>query len=317
MEDEMHASDRIGRRMKLRDLHVLMAVVQAGNMSRAASVLNTTQSAVSRCIAELEEIFGVRLLDRSRQGVSATEYGRAVLDGSAVVFDELRQTIKNVEFLHDPTAGEIRVGSSDPINIGLLLEAIYQLRKKHSGISVHIMPVAPSGQQFQDLRDRKIDLLLGRILSQYDEDIRAETLFQDHCVIAAGSRSKWAWQRKIKLSDLANEPWALPRVDTIIGPSISKAFHERGVKFPPRSAVWGPPSVTRDLVARGPFLGVFSASVLKFGSTSPRLKVLPVDLPVTPWPIGIMTLKKRTLTPVAQFFIDFTREIVKPLMSER
>jgi DNA-binding transcriptional LysR family regulator len=81
--------------------------------------------------------------------------------------------------------------------------------------------------------------------------------------------------------------------------------------------VWGPPSVTRDLVARGPFLGVFSASVLKFGSTSPRLKVLPVDLPVTPWPIGIMTLKKRTLTPVAQFFIDFTREIVKPLMSEK
>ena len=59
----MQVSDRIGRRMKLHDLHVLMTVVQAGSMNKAAALLNTGQSAISRSIAELEHTVGVRLVD--------------------------------------------------------------------------------------------------------------------------------------------------------------------------------------------------------------------------------------------------------------
>ena len=65
----MRMSDRIGRRMKLHDLHVFIAVVQAGSMNKAATLLNTGQSAISRSIAELEQTVGVRLVDRSPQGV--------------------------------------------------------------------------------------------------------------------------------------------------------------------------------------------------------------------------------------------------------
>ena len=99
--------------MKLHDLHVLMSVVQTGSMGKAASLLNTTQSAISRSITELEHAVGVRLLDRSRQGVQPTEYGRALLDGGAAVFDDLRQAVKNIEFLTDPTVGHITVGGNE------------------------------------------------------------------------------------------------------------------------------------------------------------------------------------------------------------
>ena len=109
----MQISDRIGRRMKLHDLHVLMGVVQAGSMGKAASLLNTTQSAISRSITELEHAVGVRLLDRSRQGVEPTEYGRALLDGGAAVFDDLRQAVKKIEFLADPTVGHVTVGGNE------------------------------------------------------------------------------------------------------------------------------------------------------------------------------------------------------------
>jgi DNA-binding transcriptional LysR family regulator len=106
----MQLSDRIGRRLKLQDLHVLLTVVQAGSMGKAAERLNTVQPAISRSIAELEHALGVRLLDRHRQGVEPTEYGRALLDRGVAVFDELRQAVKNIEFLADPTAGEVRIG---------------------------------------------------------------------------------------------------------------------------------------------------------------------------------------------------------------
>src|SRR3954451_11757418 len=109
-ERTMQLSERIGRRMKLQDLHVLMTVVQAGSMGKAAERLHTSQPAISRSIAELEHALGVRLLDRTVQGVVPTEYGRALLDGGAAVFDDLRQAVKRIEFLAAPGAGEVRVG---------------------------------------------------------------------------------------------------------------------------------------------------------------------------------------------------------------
>src|SRR6185437_2353118 len=112
MGSVMTVSDRTALRMKLHDLHVLMAVVQAGSMSKAAAALNTTQPAVSRSIAELERTIGMRLLERNPQGGEPTAYGRALLAGGVAAFDDLRQAIKNIEFLADPTAGEVRIGST-------------------------------------------------------------------------------------------------------------------------------------------------------------------------------------------------------------
>src|ERR1700687_3914117 len=99
MGAEMQLSDRIGLRLKLHDLHVLMAVVQAGSMSKAATLLNTTQPAVSRSIAVLERTIGVRLLERNSRGIEPTAYGRALLNGGMAAFDDLRQAVKNIEFL--------------------------------------------------------------------------------------------------------------------------------------------------------------------------------------------------------------------------
>src|SRR3954470_8141849 len=139
----MQVSDRIGRRMKLHDLHVLMAVVQTGSMNKAAGLLNTGQSAISRSIADLERTVGVRLLDRNPQGVEPTEYGRALLDGGAAVFDNLRQAVENIEFLADPTVGEIRIGAHEPFIVGVLAAVIDRLRRKHTGISIQVTPIAP------------------------------------------------------------------------------------------------------------------------------------------------------------------------------
>src|SRR5262245_57530081 len=107
----MDTADRIERRLKLHDLRVLMSIVQAGSMSKAAERLGTAQPALSRSIAELEHALGVRLLDRGPRGVAPTNYGRALIKRGAAVFDELRQSVKDIEFLSDPTAGELRIGT--------------------------------------------------------------------------------------------------------------------------------------------------------------------------------------------------------------
>jgi DNA-binding transcriptional LysR family regulator len=300
----------------LHDLHVLMTVIQAGTMSKAAQLLNTTQPAVSRSVADLEHAIGVRLLDRGRHGVEPTEYGRALLDGGTAMFDELRQAVKNIEFLADSTVGEVRVGTHDPMVVGLLPAIFERLRRKFPGISIHVTPVVPSAQQYRGLRERRLDLLLGRLVPPIEDDIHSEILFEDRVVVVAGPKSKWARQRKAKLSELADGPWALPPPDSTIGMQVADAFRARGAKFPPSGVAWASASLVCALLPRGPFLGTLPASLLRFGANLPRLKVVPVDLPVPPWPVGIMTLKNRTLTPSVKRFLDCAREVVKPLRNK-
>src|SRR5688500_2632675 len=112
--------DRVGRRLKLRDLHILLAVVQCRSMAKAASELAISQPAVSKAIADMEYALGLRLLDRTREGIEPTMYGRALIRRGLAVFDELRQGVKELEFLSDPTAGGLGVGRQDRNHAGLL-----------------------------------------------------------------------------------------------------------------------------------------------------------------------------------------------------
>src|SRR5262245_38399942 len=176
MDGDMEWDERIGRRLKLRDLHILMAVVQAGSMRKAAERLHTTQPVISRSIADLESTMGVRLLDRSRQGIEPTVYGRTLLEGGMSVFDDLRQAVKKIEFQANPTIGDIRVGANDGTIAGLLPAVFSRLHEKYPGISIHVTPVLSIDQQYSELRQRNSDLVLGRMAPSTEDDIRSEIL---------------------------------------------------------------------------------------------------------------------------------------------
>lgn len=157
----MQLRDRIGARLKLNDLHVLMTVVQAGSMNKAAMLLNTTQPAVSRSIGELERSVGVRLLDRGPQGVEPTNYGRALLDGGAAVFDDLRQTLKNIQFLADPAVGEIRVGCNPFLAASFVSAVVDKLSRRYPRVVFHIV-TAYAETLLRELSERNVDLLITR-----------------------------------------------------------------------------------------------------------------------------------------------------------
>jgi DNA-binding transcriptional LysR family regulator len=109
MKKRVNWDARIGSRVRLRDLHILLTVVQNGSMVKAAAQLSFSQPAISDAIATLEAALGVRLLDRSRKGVEPTAYGALLLKYGQMAIDDLRQGVKEIEFLADPTAGELRI----------------------------------------------------------------------------------------------------------------------------------------------------------------------------------------------------------------
>ena len=95
----MQHIERARRRLKLRDLHILLVVAQRGSMAKAAAELAISQPAVSRAIADMEHALGLRLLDRGRNGIEATPYGRVLIKRGVTIFDELTQGLEELEFL--------------------------------------------------------------------------------------------------------------------------------------------------------------------------------------------------------------------------
>lgn len=303
---------RIGRRLKLRDLHILSAVVQWGSMAKAARHLAMTQPAVSEAIATLEDALRVRLLDRSPQGVAPTVYAQALLRRGDVVFDELRQGLKEIEFLANPTAGEVRVAAGDTVAASLLPAVIARLSLRYPEIAVRVTQASAERMDFRELRERKVDLALARVPRSFAaDDLHSEILFDDPHRVVVGARSRWA-RRKVSLADLADEPWLFAS-NPVVRELVAEAFKAQGLDAPRERVVGSSILMRNHLLATGRFVTVLPDSVVRYNAKQWGLKALPLELGVKPRSVAIVTLKNRTIAPVAGLFIEQAREVAKTI----
>jgi DNA-binding transcriptional LysR family regulator len=308
---------QIGRRLKLRDLHVFFTAVQRGSMAKAAQQLGVSQPAVSEIIADLENALGVRLLDRHRQGVEPTKYGDALIKRSTAVFDELKQSVRDIEFLADPAAGEVRFGWNDAMATILppLMEKFARQYPRVVLRSYQVSRLLDPG-----LRDRNLDFTLGYFLkwapyNRFTDDFDLEVVLDDRQVIAVGKPSPWAGRRrKIDLAELVDEPWVLTDApDSWNYRVVAEAFRTRGLQIPKISVMTFSPQVRIGMLASGHFVTTLPTAVLRFHGDRRSIKVLAVDLPDQPCPVVIVTLKDRTLNPVVERFIAHIRDFTRPM----
>jgi DNA-binding transcriptional LysR family regulator len=306
----MQWSDRIGRRLKPRDLHVFLAVAEKRNMAKAAEQLAISRPVVSKTIADLEQTLGVRLLDRTAQGVEPTMYGRALLRRSLAVFDELRQSVQEIEFLADPSAGELRIGFGEVPAAGLVPAAIDRLTRRYPRMTVH---TEQGGFEtlLDFLRQRRCEAVVTRQLS-YEPDMSFEPLHYDQLFVVAGARSTWA-RRRAKLADLAEESWVQSPPEMQPGSPTLEAFRTLGLPGPRVVVLSSSLNIRYGLLATGRFITMIPDAVLHYGPVRASIRVLPIPLPRWHVPTCVVTLKDRTLSPLAKLFIEALHELAKPL----
>src|SRR5262245_51558688 len=252
----MDEIERIERRLKLHDMRVLISVVEAGSMHKAAQRLRTSQPAISRAIAELEHSVGVRLLERSKRGIQPTQYGRVLIKRGVAAFDEFKQGLQDIRFLADPSAGELRIACSDAMAAGPVLAVIEQLTRQHPRLVFHVLTGVTS-TLYRELTERNVELVITRATEAIaKEQVNVGSLFEDDVVVAAGAQSRWARRRRIALDDLVNEPWTLPPDDSAMGAIVSEAFRARGLPPPAPTVVMESANIRSRLAATGRFLTV-------------------------------------------------------------
>jgi DNA-binding transcriptional LysR family regulator len=136
-------------------------------------------------------------------------------------------------------------------------------------------------------------------------------------VVVAGVQNPWVKRRKIQLSDLLDEPWVMPPYETFQGRQNAAAFRASGVE-PPRQAVATLSLNLRNtLLATGRFLTILPSFTLHFSDRNSPFRALALDLPKTRRPVGIIRLKNRSLSPLAELFLEIMREMTAPLRRSR
>jgi DNA-binding transcriptional LysR family regulator len=310
--------DQISRRLRLRDLRILQATVDAGSMAKAARVLAISQPAISYSIAEMEKGLGVPLLDRTSQGVTATAFGRLLLDRSAVVFNELRLSMSEIQSLADPAVGELRIGTTPPMS-AVASATINQLVKSYPRMRFDLINDA-TDVLLSKIRSRTIELAITRMNNvAAEDDLSVTVLFEDELAVIASKTNRWVSRPAVTLKQLQAEPWVFPPAKGFLMPLIRSAFAAEGVEVPQATVITPSTYALAMMVANGPFLAIHPESMLRIPSEHPQLSALAVKMPSTRGPIGLVALQNRALSPIARLFVATAQAQVKgkPVIQKR
>lgn len=284
-------------------------------MAKAATELGVTQPSVSAVIAGLETSLGARLFDRSTRGVELTPAGQALLRRARAAFDELRQGIRDIEFLSEPDVGEVRIGCPEAIAAGFLPAVINLMSQKHPRISLIVAQVVTPTLEFRELDERRLDLVLALLAApdpkSLSPDYSVEILFEDRLCIATSSKSPFANLRTIDIGELSQQPWVIGPLDSPGTSWIAQMFRSSGAEFPKRCVITYSGHLRNNMAATGRFLATMPVSAFDHAAERYDLKMLPIKLPAPRWPVVAISLRNRNLAPTVNLFLDCAREVAK------
>ncbi|MGE0725213.1 MAG: LysR family transcriptional regulator [Alphaproteobacteria bacterium] len=302
-------TSRAARRIKLKDLLILEATATTGTMAGAAQRLALTQSAISKAIAGLEATVGAPLLERDARGVAPTAAGRILLARGRVVADELAEGMKEIAAAADPTAGEIRIGVNDGV-APILARMVDRLSRRHPRIRFAIT-VRDGGALLQLLQTRDLDLVLHRwIPEDGNAAFRGEPLFNTSLAVVAGERHRLAARRRLSLAGLMDEAWALSPPETTLGQLVGEAFAAHGLPLPEARITTLSVAMRLYLLGGGQFVTMLPRSMARM-QDGPRLRALAVPIAPTRGAVGLITLRRRPVSGIAQLFMETARGVAR------
>ena len=299
--------DRLVRRLRLKDLHTLQVVAETGSMARASRQLALSQPAISKAIADMEHTVGAPLLDRSARGVELTASGRLLIDRSRIIFDELREGMEEIRRVSDPTRGEVRIGTTEPIT-GFVAEVIIRLSQTYPRVGYHVS-VSDTTTLVRDLRERALDVVITRWTADaVADDLAAEVLLKAPLAVLADRHHPLLKRKNISLADTMGEAWTLSPPDSFLGRVVVDVFRRRKLPLPPSIVTTLSVHMRLNLLASGRFLTMLPERMVRQRANRAWLRALDIDLPESRGPIASITVKKRNVGGALKLFQQACRD---------
>lgn len=307
----MELGEKLTKHLKLRQIRMLVAIENCGNIRKAAEFVGLSQPALTKALQELETDIGIQLFERTNRGVVATLYGEVLIKHCNLVLAQLRRAGEELSDLASGHGGRVVVGTLLAASGALLPLATARLRKQRPNVLVSVVE-GTNDLLIPRLLRGEVDLIVGRLPElHYRELLENEPLYEETMLIIVGQHHPLASRTSISLEDLLEWGWILPPPQTNLRSQIEKAFFDEGYESPVCAVESVSFLTNKRLLNQSDLIGIWPYHAVKDEIERGMLVGLPISLKPTLGGVGILSSKGSLLTPAVRAFTDELRYVAR------
>ncbi len=292
-------------------LHVFLGLINQPHMPSVAKAIGISQAAVSQSLREIENSLGLKLFSRSPQGMQPTDIGHLLAAAIKRALSEIRNADAEIASMKGLTQGHVMVGALSLGRTGLLPNAIARLLKRHPQLTVGTVE-GPFATLASALRAGDLDFIVGALRSSEQTiGFVREEILDDVMVVVVRANHPLAGCEQLALSDLVEADWVVPQKGTPTRERFEFALSARKVSVPRVAVETADLSLMRGLLLQTDMLTAVSAKSFQFELDVGALVRLPIALPETKRPVGLLRRTDTHPSPGARLLLDELRDVAQ------
>lgn len=297
----------IRARLKTRQLLLMVALAEEGNIHRAAQVLNMTQPAASKLLKDLEDVLEVPLFERLPRGMRPTWYGETMIRHARVALASLNQAHDEMEALKAGRFGQVSVGAITAPGLVLLPPAVALVKQEHPSLRVAVQ-IETSDVLMERLTHGKLDMLVARLFAQHDKtDLRYEVLAEEPVSAITRPGHPLLNVAHLSLRDVVSAGWITSPQGSVLRHRFDLMFQEEGLEPPVNVIETSALLFITKMLQQSDMIGVIATDVARYYASHGIVSILPIDLPCHMDAFGLITRTDKLLSPAAKVMLKALR----------
>ncbi len=290
----------IRARLKTRQLLLLVALAEEGNIHRAAQVLNMTQPAASKLLKDLEEVLEVPLFDRLPRGMRPTWYGETMIRHARVALGSLNQAHDELMALKAGSFGQVNVGAITSPGLVLLPSAVAMVKRNQPNLRVSL-EIDTSPVLLERMEQGKLDILVARLFAEHDKSrLRYQALIGEPVCAVVRPAHPLLGTPGLVLRDVVGASWIVPPSGSVLRHRFDLMFQQEGLAPPIDTVETSALLFITRMLQQSDMIAVLASDVARYYAAHGIVALLPLEMPCHMDAFGIITRTDRLLSPAAK-----------------
>ena len=298
----------IRARLKTRQLLLLVALAEEGNIHRAAQVLSMTQPAASKLLKDLEDVLEVSLFDRLPRGMRPTWYGETMIRHARMALASLNQAHVELAALKTGHFGQVGIGAITSPGLSLLPAAVALVKQEHPSLRISL-DIETSPVLMDRLEQGKLDILVGRLFAEHDKaNLRYEPLSEELVCAVTRPGHPLSGIAGLTLRDVLAAGWIVPPAGSVLRHRFDLMFQQDGLAPPVNVVETAALLFMTRMLQQSDMIAVVGADVAHYYASHGMVAVLPLAMPCHMDAFGIITRTDRLLSPAAKVMMKALKQ---------
>lgn len=298
-------------RIKYRHLQCFLEVARQGSVGRAADTLALTQPAVSKKLKELEEMLGVRLMERNKKGVELTQFGEVFLRYAGASVAALREGTNSIAQAQQRGKTQIAVGVLPTVATSVLPKAVQRFRQ--GGIEATLKLVSgPNALLLSQLRVGELDLVVGRLAEpELMSGLSFQHLYSERVTFVVRPGHPLLKTRSLNVKDISAYTVLYPPKDSIIAAFVERFLLAQGIGALPDRIETISDAFGKEYIRQTDAVWIISRGVVAREIGTGEFVELDLDTKETLGQVGLTTRADMLPPPALQLFMNAVRDCAK------